>query len=558
MALRGAGEFEILTYSAGNPLFPTLRDPNADKLPKAALEYAGAGTLPARLRRPGLHGAARPLSFVDWYVEEYWISPNPLDFGNIARDVTRTFSVFSTHVADHTLDSIDLSPIQPGVDFDALSFPLTIESYESVSFDITAEQDGLASFDEEIPFVFDNASILVRILGARVTAWDIEPNWLDDVLERQLWNTNVIESEDAHEQRIKLRQYPRIEYEFTFDVAKRRRQRHQAMIERRGAGLFLVPIFSDGYRLEADLPAGSTAIAIDFSTELNFRAGLEAMLIFGDESEVVDVAAVGSASITLEAETLAEWPAGTRIYPARLARLVDPRQTAALVTAYSRGIALFKTVREIEADALSAETEYQGAPVLELEPNWIEPPAIEYTSKLFEFDPGTGLDFVLDRAGVSLPVEGYRYTCADRAAADALRRWCYSRAGRFKGLWVPTWAEDLELYSTLSSGTTDAIVHNVGLEEFAIPDAPHRRDIRIELVDGSVYYRRISAAVVLDVDREQITIDAGLTGDVDPEDVRRISWMHYSRLDSDAIEIAWHTWGACDVTLRFKAPNHDL
>lgn len=562
MAVLGAATFEVLVYTPGNPLFPTLRDETLEKLPH---ETGGAFSIVpmAAAARSGRYaktlGAASPLLFLEWYIEQWWITPRHVAFGNISRNITREIVIFSTHLDPHSLVSIDLSPVQPGVDFETgflAALPLTIGPYERVTFDVIADEIGLDSFDSFIPFVFDNRSPLVRFSGARVAAWDIEPNWIEALVERQIWKTDVIEAEDGHEQRIALKGAPRLEWEFTFDVTEDLRRRFQLMIPARGGGLWLVPVFTDFAQLTDVLPINSLTIPLDLDHDMMFEAGYNGMLIFEGRSEVVSIAEIGSAELLLDAPTAFEWPIGTKVYPVKLARMDDPRQTAAFFRNYARGVAVFRTEREIPGTTL-AEDSYRGYPVMTIEPNWIESPTIDYTRKLFEYDPGTGRAFTLDRAEASAPVHGYRWTALERADVDTMRRWLYSRRGRARGLWLPTWTDDLKLATLLTAGTTALEIEFVGLVEFGVPQV-HRRDLRIQLVSGAVYYRRVVSTADIDDAREQLVIDSGISIDVAPADVERISWMHFARLDSDTIDISFAHAGNAELVVRMRGPNNDF
>jgi hypothetical protein len=53
----------------------------------------------------------------------------------------------------------------------------------------------------------------------------------------------------------------------------------------------------------------------------------------------------------------------------------------------------------------------------------------------------------------------------------------------------------------------------------------NRRDIRIELANGVVLYRRIVASAVIDATTEQLSLDSPLGFDLDPDDIERISFM---------------------------------
>jgi hypothetical protein len=88
----------------------------------------------------------------------------------------------------------------------------------------------------------------------------------------------------------------------------------------------------------------------------------------------------------------------------------------------------------------------------------------------------------------------------------------------------------------------------------------NRRDIRIELTAGAVYYRRIiSAAPGMSLAQEVVTLDSALGVAIAAAQVRRISFMALSRLDADEIEITHLGMadGIATAQTPFRALNYE-
>ena len=68
---------------------------------------------------------------------------------------------------------------------------------------------------------------------------------------------------------------------------------------------------------------------------------------------------------------------------------------------------------------------------------------------------------------------------------------------------------------------------------------PCKRDIAIYTTDGQVYYRRITAAAELSPGVERLTLDANIGVSYTVGEVKMISFLHPSRLDSDSVSMAW-------------------
>ena len=113
----------------------------------------------------------------------------------------------------------------------------------------------------------------------------------------------------------------------------------------------------------------------------------------------------------------------------------------------------------------------------------------------------------------------------------------YWLQGRANTLWLPSWSADMTAVSAIASTSLTLTIAAIGVSRFAIGV---RRHLRIELFDGTVFYRALIAAVQSGAS-EALTLDAVLGQDVQSADIRQINWMIPARLAADAIEIAHWT-----------------
>jgi hypothetical protein len=224
-------------------------------------------------------------------------------------------------------------------------------------------------------------------------------------------------------------------------------------------------------------------------------------------------------------------------------------------TGHATGAASFETIEQIERDT-DAEPLYRGQPILEQLPNWREHPGADFRRQVEILDNLTGTVLLQDRSNLSEPVHSFLWSAFGRAEVGEQRNFLYSRRGRFKGIWVPTFSSDLRLVAQIGPAEVNIDVEACGLTQFVGADV-HRKDIRIELIDGTVYYRRVSVFVVVDESTERMTISSALGTTVDPEEVALISWMMFARLDADEVDIEWPTAGLAETTLTLTGPRNE-
>lgn len=382
------------------------------------------------------------------------------------------------------------------------------------------------------------------------------PDWSSPIVERLDWLTDTNTAFDGTEQRIKLREWPRRAIDFAFGAGGRMARQLQAFLYGQGAREFLVPIWPDGAQLQADVVAGD--LVVNTPTDgYDFQVG--AYLVIVDDQgrfEAAEVAFVEPGVVTLRQTFAATWPAGCLVYPARRARFPDSQG----LTRFTGEFILGRTRVELQdvsqwPTAVEATT-YRGRPVLTTATDWTGNVEADFVRKLAAVDFGTGVRVFDDESDKPEIVQAHRWFLDSRTKIAAFRSWLYSRAGKFAAVWVPTWVNDLLMTSSLGAGGTSFNVENIGYTR-QVGARMHRRDVRIELVSGAVYYRRITGSIEVDDDTETVSIDVALGVAVTPADVSRISFLSLCRLDADGVELAWFTGDAAQAATNMRATGNN-
>ncbi len=387
--------------------------------------------------------------------------------------------------------------------------------------------------------------------------WKLSPDWSAPVIERLEWKTDVLLAYGGSEQRVALRQTPRRSIEFGFlsgDATKRRVL--EAQIWANGAQLWQLPIWTDATPSTAAISSGATTIFVDTNYR-DFFAGGQALLLTDTSSLVVDIDSLTGSQLNISDPVVGNWPIETMIVPVRPAHL-EPSQSVSRFT----GDSVYGSARFLLDDISSVTPEtpaatYRSYPVLTIPSNWTQDLTTEYQRKLDVVDFGNGGIYRDDESGLPVLVQSHVWALEGRAAIYAFRRWLYARRGRLNALWIPSFMPDVVLVALVDSSAVQLDVAFFGYSDLYV-QAINRRDLRIELVDGSVFYRRIIASAVIDASTEQLTINSALGVDVAPGDVARISFMMLGRLDTDAIELAWYWGDYAEVKANFRSMNNDL
>lgn len=498
-------------------------------------------------------------AFLDDFYHRIHIAPSLLDLGNVVSAQATPVYLWNAFLEPRTLSAINgigeglLVSGQPAA-------PLLFPALKELQWQVTVTPDGQPVLDSTVEWVFDNgAEAGLHITATRIIAWSFAPDWADGVIERLTWATDILQSESGVEQRRAIRLAPRREFEASMYVEGRERQLLDLALFGWGSRVWALPIWHEVQLLGVGAAAG--ALSIPCSTQyLDFRTGGLAMLR-GESaftSETVEIVTVTANSLLLKRATQQAWPAGSRLYPVRSAQLTQQPSLTRLTDTASSADVQFLVVEPCDWPALMPATLYRGRPVFETRPDEGEDLTSSYQRLLLTLDSGSAMPLMTDTANRAFPVQAHRWLEMGRAERAALRSFIYAMQGRQKAVWLPTHADDLTLVDIVSSLATTLDIANIGYSRFASAK-PGRRDIRIELWDGSVFYRRITGSSELSSDIERIAIDATFGRQILPADVLRISWMALCRQDSDTVEIEHMTdsEGVAATQLVFRGVRDD-
>ena len=476
-------------------------------------------------------------AFIDDYYYRIHISPSRLDLGNVVSAQTSPVFLWNAFLEPRTLN--DISGLDEGIQVSGQpATPLLFPALKELTWQVTVTPDGQPVLDTVVAWEFDNGREAgLRITANRIIAWTFVPDWGDGLRERLISSTDILQSESAASQRRQLRLAPRREFTGPIYAEGRERQLLDLALFGWSDRVWSMPIWPDIQLLQAGISG-----AVDFipcSTQyLDFRAGGLAMLRGEDAftSETVEILQVLSNGLQLKRNTQLAWPAGSRLYPARAAQLLDEPSLSKLTDRLIEAEVRFLVVEPCDWPEWLPSSLYRGRPVWDRRPDDSENLTHAAQRLRSTLDSGVAQPLITDTARRALQVLGQRHLDLGREARALIRSFIYGMRGRQKAVWVPTHMDDLVLVATVSALATTLDIENIGYTRFS-NGKPGRRDIRIELLDGTVFMRRLSSSTELSSQVERVTLDSVLGIEVQPHQVARISWMNLMRFESDAQEI---------------------
>ncbi|QDH70840.1 hypothetical protein [Marilutibacter alkalisoli] len=474
-------------------------------------------------------------SYFDDFYHRIHVVPRDIALGNLATEQIRVILVWNAFLTEQTLtdtpivngDGIEITP--PAM------LPITFAPLQQLDWEIKVTTDGPSRIDATITYVFTGLDdTTVTITGDRLQAWPLPADWGSAVDESLEWLTDVQQAIDGGLTREPKRDAPRRGWSFDLVEGARERRIIENLVYDWAGRNWVLPVMTDGDVLATAVPAGSTVIAVD-TVGVDYRDGGLALL-WRDalDFELVEIETRSAIELALVRPTLKPWPVGTRIWPCRVARMVQAptwrRKSSQVIVSRVQ----FEAQEPCDWPAIAPSATYLGHPVLEQPIEESEDPTQSTPRQLFVSDAQVGPVIVDDITDLAWQDQSHAWKLWGRAERAAHRSLLYWLDGRSNLLWVPTWSDDIELLDPVGASSQVLTVANARIA-LALRSQPGRRHLRIALHDGSVFYRRVEASSELDSARESLLLDSALGVEMDPAQVRLICWMSLSTLAADRV-----------------------
>lgn len=367
--------------------------------------------------------------------------------------------------------------------------------------------------------------------------WPLLPNWRDGVRENLACKTEILggkASLTGVRQKRARRSSPRRTFEFTVHPFAQGRRLLDNIENDHGARDYLLPIWPDSQEITADLALAASEIpcetsGYDFSRYALLRSGSVERFDF----EVVEIDTVEADSITLIGVTSNAWPRGTKLFPLREARLALGSASSLLTADVATKAVTFDITEPCDWPPHTFAVEYRGYPVWDIAPEWTGRREQGFERMIVNVDNGSSIPAVFDFPAAAFRSTSIRWVASNRQEHALQRAVFYALRGMLRSLWVPSFADDLKPTATLAEGAATLTVEWCGYTVFGRHQET-RRHLRIELRDGTVYYRRVISEAEAGAN-EVLTLDSNHPETATASEVRRISFMVLSEAATDVL-----------------------
>lgn len=371
--------------------------------------------------------------------------------------------------------------------------------------------------------------------------WPASPDWAQPVNETLAWLTDVMQSSASAMQQVRqLLAAPRRSFAWQSISNGDERRIVDAVRRQVGIAQFLLPVYPDVQWLTGVLASGSTGVDCD-TDGFDFLVGGQVLLWRDAQNwELATIASISSGALTFAAATAQAWGVGDRLYPIRKARLTQaPQEDQASDDASTLQVQALIDEASDWTPAWPSATAYRGTPVMDWRGDESTDPTDEYDHVSGNVDNGTGPIWYYDIPAQPFRVQAQQFLLSGRVDHSRFRALAYQLAGRVAQCWVPDWQSSVRMSAPI---TASGVNLTVAWQGYTLCDYQqgNRRDLRIELNDGTALYRRITGSAESG-DNEVLQIDGALGVAVDPSAVRQINLMSVCAAANDTVQIQHQT-----------------
>lgn len=265
-----------------------------------------------------------------------------------------------------------------------------------------------------------------------------------------------------------------------------------------------------------------------------FYAGDLAVITNGNpaEYEIVEIESISGDTMTLVADPVRIWPAGSRITPLRKAR-IDQMPSRNSPTSHVTTTTIRFEFDDTEKNLNDAY--WPAGTVWPFRTNWVTAVDTGYDRTVYTLDVDTGSVETTDPADVGRITQRAQLTLNGRELLNSFRSFIAQTRGRAVRFWKDSGTHDLEPVGSIG-GSTTLDVAPVGYSEwFAVPQDA-RQSIAITLADGLDPIRRKILAVEKRDGFDRLILDQEIPS-LERSAINRISYLMPMRFDQDVFEI---------------------
>ncbi|AIM40628.1 tail assembly protein [Vibrio phage VpKK5] len=483
----------------------------------------------------------------DTMQDSIFFYPELIDVGTTAAESNHRIRMWHSYLQPLTIQSIAIDggtgmeltrTKEDGLD---LTDPIFANGDAEYNLYVSLNTDSI--IDASFTWFFGNGeSRVTRVTGLRAVIFPFIPQ--GNFVETLEWATAITRTKQD-EERFSIRDLPREEVEFNFQLSPKEYARFKTLALGWSPQPFALPLWMEVSRI-GNVSAGTDTVIVNTDLTRYQVDGMVALWDTNEFSQVGIITDLQSDRITFE-PPLAENRSNLYVAPIKLVDTYQGARATRTTTDWVELNAVFY-LHEDDREWSNAFPSWRNDPVLNWRPLNEGGFAEDHYQEYAMFDYTTG---VVDG------VPDYDYTQFDRTMTFPLETleqlWTmrnfvgYCR-GRYNQFWVPSWNNDLNLVRAVGSADTELVVEYIELARYR-----NAGNLMVKLRSGQEIYAQAIDAYQNAEGYDVIVLQAPIGTSFAPADVEIICELLMSRLDTDRVEFSYERRGKSQVTVPIKA-----
>lgn len=469
-------------------------------------------------------------SYYDYLYGRILILPSLVDVGNILTDQTYKVEVWNANSRSVTLNRIDESGTE-GMSLVTYpnTTPIEYKLFQSMIYTLTVTSNGPPVISAIFNYIFDGIPHTLTVIGNRVVPWYYMPQ--SKFRETFDWLTNVLNTKDT-EQRIRLRKTPRASISYSYQLHESYRGEAYNLAYSWSHRLFGVPIWNE-QQVVKEIHQGDFELFVDTSYTLFSNGGLLYIYESDMNIAVVEISAVFSDKIVLK-KPLTKSYINALVMPMVIGRARGGITFNEEFTTVIKSDITFDVSNVKFRPDIGAWPVYNGKKIFNYDQIRISPPQPVFARLVEVFDNGIAAPENFYTRNFTQKKYVMSFDITTKKDIYVIYGFFFSLYGMQKSFYLPTPYNELIVVEDIAAAGIVIVTSNTNFgKTFS------RRDFRMILNDGTIFYRTIVSSIIDNQGREVLTINLPFNRVILTSEIANINYLDEFRLDSDSVTLEY-------------------
>lgn len=487
-------------------------------------------------------------SFGSFFFDNVFLTPAEIDAGVVVPGAEFSFELWHsftdakalTGVTESGAFGVALSGITSG----------TLYSFTSTPYAVSLSQargviDYRVSFDfgTGSAYSFSLTASMALVMPERID-WSTQPEMSIQYL------TEVIEALDGTEQRIALRDAPRMSISYLYSMADEQQYLFDNKLST-SSGSMIVPLWPLQCQLSRAVLAGDASVALE-TVNAHVMASDTLVISEGDESEIVSVESITDRVVTLKTLAKKTFSTNAVVSPARIAYPTDESDSTSLLRGFDQHSITYdldetQTLKPAPVD----DFEYLNArPIFPFHPDWSNDITTKYSRLRETHDPLIGVRSRYDRIKGAVKILSQTFKFFSEQERQRFEDFAELMNGAQGEFYAAGPSQAFELSEDIIGPTYKFKIKSSGYTNFANSNSL-AQIVAINLYDGTTIYRTILSATTSPDGTETITTKES-TNNLKTSDIETIVPLYLARFDSDEFRYIFDTNEVSTITKNIR------